>query len=114
MATITADSVLEALSRHIGRANGARAAELVREVTGALAPDPVAERRLRQVITELRLRGEHVCATPRDGYFMAATDRELDETCEFLHDRALAGLAQIARMKRISLPDLRGQLKLPT
>jgi hypothetical protein len=35
-------------------------------------------------------------------------------TCNFLYDRAMTSLRQIATMRRVSLPDLRGQLHLPT
>ena len=110
---ITRDAVLIALSRHIGQGNGIHARQLARQLAG---PDAGAagERRLRQVITELRLEGHHVCGTPESGYFMAENPDELQRTCVFLHERAMASLTQIARMKNIALPDLRGQLHLPT
>lgn len=112
-ARVTPSTVLAALSRHIGQANGIHARDLARELAGADA-GAAAERRLRQVITDLRLEGHHVCGTPETGYYLADTPEELDRTCLFLHDRAMASLKQIARMKRIALPDLRGQLHLPT
>lgn len=107
------DDVLKALSRHIGQGNGARADVLVMEITGHPS-NPVAERNLRDRIVELRMAGHHVCAHPRDGYFIAANEAELNDTCIFLHDRAMTSLTQVARMKNTSLPDLRGQLRLPT
>lgn len=113
---ITAARVLAALSRHIGAKNGISARLLALAVTD-LAPGGDtrrAERQLRHVITALRLEGQHICGTPETGYFMAENDAELDRTCSFLYERAMTGLQQIARMKRVSLPDLRGQLKLPT
>ena len=108
-----ADAVLGALASHIGESKGIHARDLARVLVG---PDagPAAERRLRQVITELRLDGHHVCGTPETGYYLADTAEELNRTCLFLHDRAMASLKQIARMKNIALPDLRGQLHLPT
>jgi hypothetical protein len=45
---------------------------------------------------------------------MASSPEELNETCEFLYDRAMTSLSQVSRMKQISMPDLRGQLHLPT
>ena len=110
--SLTTANVLAALARHIGAGQGIRGDRLVAEILGE--HDAAAERHLRQVVTTLRLEGHHVCARPETGYFLAATAEELDETIEFLYDRALASLSQIARMKRISLPDLRGQLHLPT
>ena len=73
-----------------------------------------AERSLRDAVVRLRLDGHHICAHPRDGYYLAETDRELDATCIFLYERAMTSLSQISAMKRVSLPDLRGQLRLPT
>ncbi|RMG56327.1 MAG: hypothetical protein D6717_06835 [Gammaproteobacteria bacterium] len=105
--------VLEALRAHIGSMNGVHARDLVKEITGGYSCPPL-ERRLRQLITELRLDGHHVCAHPETGYFMAANEDELNQTCLFLYERAMTGLAQVSRMKKISLPDLRGQLRLPT
>ncbi len=115
MNTLTSANVLAALSRHIGAANGVTAARLAAEAGGLDSiQSHYAERQLREIVVQLRLDGHHVCATPEDGYFLAATAEELDRTCLFLHDRAMTTLKQIAAMKRISLPDLRGQLHLPT
>lgn len=109
MSAPSASSVLAVLSRHIGRENGATAEQLAREIS-----EDVLTRQLREVVVQLRLEGHHVCATPENGYFLAANAEELDATCLFLHERAMTTLKQIAAMKRISLPDLRGQLHLPT
>ncbi|MDH5785355.1 MAG: hypothetical protein OEZ16_07070 [Chromatiales bacterium] len=108
------DDVLVALRRHIGEGNGATAAELVAEMTGSIGTDTVAERLLRAHVTSLREEGHHICAHPARGYFIAETDAELQATCEYLYDRAMTSLKQVAAMKRVSLPDLRGQLHLPT
>lgn len=113
MSALTSSAVLRALSHHIGVGKGVRSDLLVHEILGH-AGGAVHERRLRQIVTDLRLAGHHVCAHPRNGYYIAATAEELDETCEFLYERALASLTQISRMKKVSLPDLRGQLHLPT
>ena len=107
------DDVLIALTNHIGRKHGARADVLVREIQRGHTC-PACERRLRKIITELRLQGHHICAHPESGYYVAADEKELDDTCVFLYERAMTSLRQIAQMKRIALPDLRGQLKLPT
>jgi len=111
--TMQQDDVLIALSRHIGKERGARAESLVAQITGGHSC-PACERRLRELITELRLQGHHICAHPKSGYYVAATEDELNATCEFLYERAMTSLKQIAMMKNISLPDLRGQLHLPT
>jgi hypothetical protein len=110
---LTPAAVLRALSLHIGRDKGVSVGNLVYEATGR-APHPAAERRAREVISELRMAGHHICGHPRTGYFMAETADDLDGTCAFLYERAMTGLRQVAAMKRVSVPDLRGQLKLPT
>lgn len=113
---ITKNNLLAALSRHIGKTRGVHIAELVREVARAagLPLEEVQERRVRQLIEELRREGEHICAHPASGYYMAASAQELDDTCLFLYERAMTSLTQISAMKKVSLPDLRGQLHLPT
>lgn len=114
MTQITESQVLTELSRHIGRDNGIHVQDLVRHITGHTQVTSMLERRVRQLVTDLRMEGYHICAHPARGYFMAQTPEELAETCEFLYDRAMTSLMQISRMKQISLPDLRGQLHLKT
>ena len=109
---IDSTAVLQALAHHIGAANGIRGDLLVCEILGYR--NTAAERDLRQAVNDLRRDGHHICAHPTTGYYLAETAAELDGTCDFLYDRAMASLAQIAAMKRVALPDLRGQLKLPT
>lgn len=110
---LTRESVLVALERHVGAEAGVSGAGLVLEICGLYATK-ADERALRKLIEELRREGHHLCGTPAQGYFVAATDEELLRTCEFLHDRAMTTLAQVAAMRRVSLPDLRGQLRLRT
>ncbi len=110
---INRDSVLEVLAGHIGSPRGISSRDLVLEVRGGW-PAPACQRAARRVIESLRREGEHVCGTPAEGYYLAATPTELDRTCLFLYARAMTTLAQVAAMKRVSLPDLRGQLRLPT
>ncbi len=102
-----ADQVLAALTAHVGRAQGITAANLARVVD-------TSERRLRTCISQLREDGVAVCGHPKSGYFIAATAEELEESCQFLRSRALHSLALEARLRKITLPDLIGQLHLPT
>lgn len=110
---ITRDTLLAALRAHIGKRHGVTATALCRQILGA-EPTPGDERHLRDLVVELRREGHHICAHPSTGYFLAANAEELDETCLFLYDRAMTALTQIARMKKVSVPDLHGQLHLPT
>jgi hypothetical protein len=114
MPQITPSSVLTELQHHIGADKGIHVRELVYRITGDLFRSDAMERRVREIVTELRMDGQHVCGHPSTGYYMAATPEELQATCEFLFSRAMTGLQQISRMKNVSLPDLRGQLHLPT
>lgn len=114
MAEITPDHVLAALSRHIGSARGVGVRRLASEVTGLAHPSAADERAVRAAIVELRRAGHHVCAHPSTGYYIAETEDELVRTCNYLYDRAMCSLEQVAAMRRVSLPDLRGQLRLKT
>ncbi len=108
---INPQNVLAELQRRVGAANGITAAELVKVLIFDCTPGD--ERRLRTVVEQLRREGHAVCADPAHGYFMAASDKELDSTCEFLLGRATTSLQQIAAMKKVAMPELRGQLGLP-
>lgn len=112
MSEFTKADVLGALSRHIGKDNGATARALVREIK----PDggDYHDRLLRTYITELREEGAAICATPKHGYFIAATWEELEESCAFLRSRALHSLRLEAQLRRIPLPTLLGQLNVET
>ena len=118
LAQIRRHTVLSVLSHHIGRGTGIGIAELTRECMNAQhfygIPDEARKRRVRKLIEELRREGHHICATPADGYFIAACTEELQQTCMFLYQRSMTSLTQVAAMKRVSLPDLEGQLKLRT
>jgi len=108
----TPEAVLVALYEHTGQDQGVSARQLAQEIAGVFtcAGD---ERRLRTVIEQLRRDGHGICGTPETGYFIARNDDELVRTCNFLYARAMTSLAQIAAMRRVDLPDLRGQLRLP-
>lgn len=110
---ICRDTLLVALRDHIGRANGVTVTVLAREVVGA-EPTRGDERIVRRMVVELRREGHHVCAHPASGYYLAASPEEIADTIAFLRDRAMSSLEQIAAMKRVSVPDLWGQLHLPT
>jgi biotin operon repressor len=100
--------VLEVLQWHVGQHYGITAGTLA-------ARAQLTERQVRQAVTELREDGVGVCATPETGYFLAANDHELDEYClKFLRERAMTSLVLCSKLTKQALPDLIGQLKLPT
>ncbi len=108
---INPQNVLAELQRRVGAANGITGAELVKVLIFDCTPGD--ERRLRTVVEQLRREGHAICADPAHGYFMAANAKELDATCEFLYGRVITTLKQITAMKKVAMPDLRGQLGLP-
>lgn len=115
MAEIDRHDLLRVLARHIGAGRGVHIKGLILEISPSFDPtDGHLQRRVRHLVTELRLEGHHICAHPTTGYYLADHDGELAATCEFLYERAMASLRQIAAMRRVSLPDLRGQLRLPS
>lgn len=105
--------LLGVMAAHRGAANGITAKALTASVNRCADEELICERQLRQLIVDLRMRGHHVCATPEHGYFMAASEDELLATCKFLYQRGMTGLQQVAAMRRVSLPDLAGQLRIP-
>lgn len=108
---MTPDAVLAVLQRNVGEAHGLTAEQLAHAVTGRHSH--ADQRALRKVIEALRMAGHCICAHPAHGYYLAANDDELDRACSFLLDRAMTSLRQVSAMKRVALPDLRGQLGLP-
>jgi predicted DNA-binding transcriptional regulator YafY len=106
-AVVTSDELLRRLQQHIGRDRGVTAAALAKVFD-------IPPRRVRTLITELRMEGIAVCGTPETGYYIAATPEELEQTCQFLRSRAMHSLTLEARLRQIPLPDLLGQMHLKT
>jgi hypothetical protein len=103
--------VFDALADRVGADNGISARDLVFNLLGIYSKN--GERHLRTVIEALRKEGHPICAHPTTGYYVAATEKEIDATCIFLYGRAMTSLKQVAALKRVALPDFRGQLNLP-
>lgn len=99
--------VMQLSRHHTGRANGVSCARLAQQLC-------IAERLVRTLICHAREQGTAICGTPETGYFVAQTDEELEECCQFLRRRAMHSLHIEARLRRIALPDLLGQLHLKT
>lgn len=110
---INETDVLTVLARHIGAPQGITCRNLVRALNGGES-DAVLERQVRAAVVKLRSQGEHICGHPTTGYYIAENAAELDSTCLFLYQRAMTSLKQVAAMRRVSLPDLAGQLRLPS
>jgi biotin operon repressor len=98
--------VLEQLAHwHVGHQYGIGCEALAKQVG-------CTEREVRHAVAALREDGIGVCGHPSTGYFMAATDAELNQTIDFHIKRAMHSLRQAARLKKIALPVLVGQLPM--
>ena len=106
---INRKSVLDVLG--VGRAQAKSSTYIVYKICGLYGCQS-HHRQLRAIVNELRKEGNKICSSPTGGYFIAETEEELRECCEFLYARAMDSLVQISAMKRVSVPDLRGQLRL--
>ena len=104
---VDCSALLTEMTRHVGAKAGISAAALAKAVG-------ISEREVRLQITVLRLEGLHICGMPSTGYFVAKTAEELNEFCDFLYGRALGSLRIVSALKKIAMPDLLGQLHLPT
>jgi hypothetical protein len=114
MTPISQAQVIGELARHVGQANGVHVRDLVTRITGQSVSCAFMERRVRTLVTELRLEGSPICGNPASGYFFAETAAELEDTCSFLRSRAMSSLVIESRLRRISMPELLGQMLLPT
>ena len=109
---ITPDTVLAALTRRVGPANGATVRELATEILGTPS-DAADERQLRQAIEKLRGDGHPICATPEEGYHWAADAADLERTLRFLVNRFIGTARRVYAMRKVAMPDFMGQLGLP-
>lgn len=107
MKSTTRADVVNVLQWHIGHRYGIGARELAAKLD-------INERKLRSFISELRENGVAVCGKPETGYYIAETKEELEQCCRFLRSRAMHSLTIESRLRNIPLPDLLGQLRLPT
>lgn len=103
----TRHEMLAYLSRHVGRERGVPCAAIAAELH-------IPERRVREFVSELREEGVAVCGHPTTGYYIAAEPEDIERTCAFLRARAMHSLVLEARLRKIPLPDLLGQLHLKT
>lgn len=89
----------------VGKENGLTAKALA-------ATLDVPERRVRELVSELRMAEVAVCGHPKTGYFIAANQDELEATCEFHHSRAMHSLLIVSKLRKVPLSALMGQQRL--
>lgn len=103
----THHDLMAVMARHAGKNNGITCAKLAQHMN-------VQERHVRSLVSAAREEGIAICGHPSTGYYVAKTHEELTETTEFLIGRAKKSLHLASRLSNIPLPDLIGQLHLPT
>ena len=102
----TKHDLLAVLMRHQGRNNGITAEQLAAQL-GCDA------RHMRTLVSALRTEGVAVCGHPSDGYYIAVTPEELEDTCSFLRSRAMHSLTLESKLRNVALGELLGQLRVP-
>jgi len=104
------------LSEHIGATRAIGMGELHESVYGKSWRNRINDtRRLRTLVTKMRREGVAICSVSTQvggGYYLASAGSELVTYLRRSEDRALQILARVAKIKKISLPDLLGQKKL--
>jgi len=104
--------LLAILANHVGRQNAIGMGELYQAVFGKPWGNRINDTSdLRELIRKLRRDGTPICSS-QEGYYLASGGSELEEFCEHFRQRALKSLAVVARIRKIELPELLGQLKL--
>jgi hypothetical protein len=104
--------LLAELSRHVGDGEAIGMGELFQAVFQTPWRNRINDTRaLRAIVTELREDGVAICSDDR-GYWLAAAGAELEDYCRRLRASALRKLRQEARLRRLALPQLMGQMAL--
>jgi len=108
--------LLAVMMNHIGAHNAIGMAELFQEVWGGIWENRINDTRaLRQLVTELRFEGVAICSVSYKsggGYYLAAAGSELVQYLRRTEIRALKILMRNAKIKKVSLPNYLGQIKL--
>ena len=99
------------MNRHRGKSKGASIKQLAYALTGEEST-PSVERHIRKLVVEMRNRGIPVGSCPSQGYFLAESEQDLEDTIRNLEDRAKTTLRQLSALKKMALPELLGQMGL--
>lgn len=111
------------LQEHIGKHNAISMADLYetwvgqrlpRNAAGKVIADvPTLSRHMRALIDDLRdIHGVPVLSSARHGYWIVASDAELEEVVHEFRARGLKSLSTAARLKKISLAEELRQAEL--
>jgi hypothetical protein len=105
-------TIMGILEGHKGQENSVPKKNLVDRVNQHWPLYPLNERTIRQTIKHLvEFHGHWIGSSPK-GYFMVQTDQELMGVCKYYRGYGLSALHIEAKLRKISLPALLGQLSL--
>lgn len=102
---LLAELIRRMAANHVGRARGIRCRDLADSMG-------LPERTIRHMVSEARERGVAIVGTPDTGYFVAETPEELEQTCQFLRNRAMHSLRLLSRLTKTPLQELMGQMRI--
>ncbi len=104
------------LSKHVGQPHAIGMGELYFAVFRREWKNRINDtRRLRTLITLLRREGVPICSVSDNsggGYYLASVGSDLENYCQRITNRGLKILAQAAKLRKVTLPKLLGQLAL--
>lgn len=104
--------LLQELTQHPGRHRAIGMGELYEIVFSRRYEHRINDtRELRHYISALRREGVPILSCG-EGYYLASSVSELDDYCRRIRLRALRVLTQEAKLRRVSLPHLLGQIQL--
>lgn len=89
-----------------GEKNAVSRRELVKLLSG------IGERRIRRCLKHLVDEHGIPIASGPGGYYTPVTAKEIARACEYYHSYAIACLAAESRLRRCSMEEILGQLKL--
>lgn len=107
--------ILMILSRHVGMEKSLDMGSLYERVFDKPYTNKINHtRRLRTIITALRQKGVPIGSTAAQnggGYYLVRAGSELDEYCGRLRRAALNKLALESKLRKLSLPELLGEMQ---
>jgi hypothetical protein len=109
--------LMEALFDHVGKEHAVGADVLHAEVFGEKVPHKINDTKpLRKLVTAIRRQGKAIastCSSNGGGYYIPRAGSELEDyLAHMLHRPALRKLALEAKIRKVSLPELIGQMSL--
>jgi biotin operon repressor len=108
--------LLRVLSEHPGKARAISMPALQKAIFGSEIGDKInGTRKLRQLITRLRKEGLPICSVVDQnggGYYLASASSDIEDYLRRLRNQALRKLAIEARIRKVAMPELLGQISV--